>query len=181
MRLEGRCFPCCEQSAGCPKGQADHKHLPSMADTDCVVNIAQCKFEQLVGQDRGCIGKSKEGMVCKHRSQAHCARVENGLSAETAETRMTMDNLYLFSDDDVAEDGKERKDGRKCCLAVDNEEGDVVDFETVGEIAHSGPALVRVGDDDHFVSTVNQFLGICQDARLVAESVAVWQLTEDNW
>lgn len=78
-----------------------------MADTDRVINIAQGELEQLVGQDRGSISKSKEGVVRKHCSQAHRSRVENGLSTETAETRMTMHNLDLFPNDDVAEDGEE--------------------------------------------------------------------------
>jgi len=84
--------------------------------------------------------------------------MKNGLPTETAETRMTVDDLNLFSNDNIAENGEEGKDGREGCLAVDDEEGDVVDLEPVGEVAHSGPAFVRVCDDDHFVSTVNQFL-----------------------
>ena len=71
---------------------------------------------------------------------------------------MTMYDLDLLSDDNVAEYGKERKDGWKSCLAVDNEKGDVKDLQSIGEITNSGSTLVCMSDDDHFVSTINQFL-----------------------
>lgn len=44
----------------------------------------------------------------------------------------------------------------------------MVDLEPVGEVAHTGPALVRVGDDNHFVAAVNQFLRTRQSARSAA-------------
>lgn len=152
-----------------------------MADTDCVVNIAQCKLEQLVRQDRSSIRESKEGVICEHCPQAHRPRVENGLSAEAAETRMTVDDFNLFPNDDVAEDREEREDRRKCCLAVDDEKGDMVDLEPICEVAHTGSALVRVRDDDHFVAAIDQFLRDHQDAHSGAESLTAWQLTEDSW
>ena len=33
--------------------------LPSMADADNMVNITQCEFQELVGQDTGCVCKAK--------------------------------------------------------------------------------------------------------------------------
>ncbi len=35
----------------------------------------------------------------------------------------------------------------------------MVDFETVGEVAHAGSAGVGVGDDDDFVAAVDEFGG----------------------
>lgn len=34
----------------------------------------------------------------------------------------------------------------------------MVDFEAVGQVTYSGPALVCMGNDDHFVSAVNELL-----------------------
>lgn len=75
---------------------------------------------------------------------------------------MAMDDLNLFPDDNIPKDGKERKDGGECGLAVDNEERDMIDLEAIREVAHSGPALVRMSDDHYFVSTIDQLLEACQ-------------------
>jgi hypothetical protein len=71
---------------------------------------------------------------------------------------MTMDNLNLFANNDVPEYGEEREERRHRGLAVDDEERDMVDFETVGEIAYSCSAFVGMGDDDDFVPAVDEFL-----------------------
>lgn len=71
---------------------------------------------------------------------------------------MTVDNLNLFANDDVAEYGEEREERRHRGLAVYDEEGDMVDFEAICEVAYSGAAFVGVGDDDDFVAAVDEFL-----------------------
>jgi hypothetical protein len=78
--------------------------------------------------------------------------------AETAQTGMTMNNLDVLANDDISKDGEEGKDGGEGGLAVDDKERDVVDLEAVGEVADSGAAFVCVSDDDHFVSTIDEFL-----------------------
>ncbi|KAF3395177.1 hypothetical protein DPV78_009150 [Talaromyces pinophilus] len=69
-----------------------------------------------------------------------------------------MNDLNLFANDDIAEYGEEREERRHRGLAVDDEEGDMVDFEAVGEVAYAGAAFVGVGDDDDFVAAVDEFL-----------------------
>ena len=71
---------------------------------------------------------------------------------------MTMNNLNLFANDDIAEYGEEREERRHRGLAVDDEEGDMVDFEAVGEVAYAGAAFIGVGYDDDFVAAVDEFL-----------------------
>lgn len=78
--------------------------------------------------------------------------------AETTETGMSMNNLDLLANDDVSKDGEEGKDGGESGLAVDDKERDMVDLQTVGEVADSSAAFVCVGDDDHLVSTIDEFL-----------------------
>lgn len=78
--------------------------------------------------------------------------------AEATETGVSMYNLNLLANDNVAEDWKERKDCRKGGLAVDDEERDMVDFESVREVANSSSSFVCMSDDNHFVSTVDEFL-----------------------
>lgn len=89
--------------------------------------------------------------------------MEDSLSTETAETRMPVNNLNLLSNDNIAEDRKERENGREGRFAVNDEEGDVVDLEAIGEVANPCPAFVCMGDDNHFVPTVDQFLYRRQD------------------
>jgi hypothetical protein len=43
-----------------------------------------------------------------------------------------MHYLYLFSEDDVSEDGKERKHSGHGRLPVDDQKGDMIDLEAVG-------------------------------------------------
>lgn len=34
----------------------------------------------------------------------------------------------------------------------------MVDFEAIGEISNSGPSFVRMGDNDDFMSAIDEFL-----------------------
>ena len=96
-------------------------------------------------------------MIGKDGSQAHSARMQDALVAETTETAMTMDNFNLLTNADVAEDGETGKDGGERGLAVDDEKGDVVDLEAVGEIANALAVVVGVRDDDDLVAAVDEF------------------------
>lgn len=69
-----------------------------------------------------------------------------------------MYDLYALSDDNVSEDWKEGEDGRKGGFAVDDEEGYMINLQTVGEISDSCATLVGMGDDYDFVSAVYEFL-----------------------
>ena len=87
-----------------------------------------------------------------------------------------MDDGDSFSDNYVPEDGKERKDGWEGGFAVDYEKRDMVDLETVGQVAYTGAPFVGVRYDDYFVATINEFAGELIDmgfdtARLGKEEV----------
>lgn len=123
-----------------------------------MIHITQCELQQLVGQDRSCIGKPEKRMVGEDSSKAHGSRVEDSLTTEATETGMAVDNLNLLSNHDIAENREEGKDGREGRFSVDHEEGDVVDLEAIGEVPNTRAALVCVCDDDHFMSSVDQFL-----------------------
>lgn len=128
-----------------------------MTDTDDMVHITEGKLEQLVRQDGTCIGKAEQRMVRKHGAQPHGARMQNRLMAETAQTGVAMHDLDLLADDNVAEDGEEGEDGGHGRFPVDDEERDMVDLESVGEVADPGAALVRMGDDDNLVAAIDEF------------------------
>lgn len=133
--------------------------LPGMADANDMIHIAENEFEKLVGQDTRRICKSKERVIRKHRPQPHSAGVQDTLMAEAAQTGMAMHNINLLPNHDVAEDGEERENGRKCRGPVDDQKGDVVDLESIREISHAGAAFVRVRDDDDLVPSVNELRG----------------------
>lgn len=126
-----------------------------------MVDITQCKFEKFVGKNGGSVSESKQGVIGEDGSQTHCAGVEDGFATEAAETRMAMDNLDLLPNDNVAENGEEGEDGGEGSLAVDNEERDMIDLESIGEVSDSCSALVCMGDDNDFMSAIDQFLGDC--------------------
>jgi hypothetical protein len=69
-----------------------------------------------------------------------------------------MNDLYLFTDHDIPEKGEEGEYCRHSRLAINDEERDVVHFETIGKISNSGPPFVCMSDDDNFMTAVDQFL-----------------------
>ena len=86
--------------------------------------------------------------------------MENSLLTETTQARMPMDNLNLLADHDVSEYGDEGEDCGHRRLAVDNEKGYMVDLESVRKVANPGAAFIRMGDDDDFMSAVDQLLEV---------------------
>lgn len=88
--------------------------------------------------------------------------------AKTAETAMAVDDLNALADANVSEDGKEGEDGGKGGMAIDLEEGHVVDLDAVGEVADALAVIVGVSDDDNLVSTVDELCGELVDVRLDA-------------
>ena len=67
-----------------------------------------------------------------------------------------MDNLNLFSHDDISEDWKEGKHSRHSGLAIYDKERDIVDFEPICKISDATSALVCVRDDHDLVASVNE-------------------------
>ena len=67
---------------------------------------------------------------------------------------MSMDYLNLFPYNNVSKNRKEGKDRRHSCLAINNKEGHIVDFEPIREIPDPSPALVRMCDDHDFVASI---------------------------
>lgn len=134
-----------------------------MADTDDMVNVAQGKLEQLVGQDAPSIGEAEETVVCKDSPQAHGARMEDGLMAQATKTGMSVYNLDALADYNIAKDGEEGEDGGEGCLAIDDPEGDVVDLEAIGQVSHAFPAGIGMCDDNNFMSPIDEFLHVLGD------------------
>lgn len=137
-----------------------------MANADSMVHITQGELEQLIGENRSSIGESKEGVIGEDSSQTHRAGVEDGFSTEAAETGMAMDDFDLFANDNVAENREEREDRREGGLAIDDEEGNVIDLKSVGEISDTGSTFVGMCDDDNLVSSIDQFLERTEEYRV---------------
>jgi hypothetical protein len=76
--------------------------------------------------------------------------------AKAAQTGMTMHDLNLLSNHNIPENREEGEHGWEGGRAVDDEEGDVVDFEAVGEVADSSAPFVLVCYDDDFVAPVDE-------------------------
>lgn len=139
-----------------------------MAYTDTMINITQGELQQLIRQDTRRISKPIQRMIRKHSPQPHRPRMQNRLMTQRAQTRMPMHNLNLLADANIAKDGEEGEHGRKRRVAVDDEEGHVVDLEPVGQIADALAVVVGVGDDDDFVAAVDQLAGDLVDVRFDA-------------
>lgn len=144
-----------------------------MTDADDMVDIAESKLEQLVGQDAGSIGEAKQTVISEDSAQTHGTGMQDGLMAQAAQTGMAMNDLDLLTDDNVAKDGEEGEDGGEGSLAIDNKEGYVIDLEAVGQVADASATLVLMGDDDDLVTTVNELLRQLVDMTL--DSSRLWK------
>jgi len=69
-----------------------------------------------------------------------------------------MDNVDAFSQHDVAEYREERKDCWEGRRTVYNHEGNMVDLESICEIADAGSAFIGVCDDDHLVASIDELV-----------------------
>jgi hypothetical protein len=72
---------------------------------------------------------------------------------------MSVNDIYVFSNDDITEYREKREDGGERRLSVDDEEGNVVDLKAVGEVAHAMTGLVGMGYYYYFMAAVPEFLG----------------------
>lgn len=84
--------------------------------------------------------------------------MKNSLSTEATQTSMAMNYVNLLPDDDVAEYGEKREDGRECRFAVDDEEWNMVDLQSIGEVSDSSASFVCMGNNYDFVSPIDKFL-----------------------
>ena len=127
-----------------------------MTDNDHMVDIAHGEFEEFVGEYRASVCESKQRMVCEDGAKTHGTCMKNAFMAKAAETCMPVHDLYVFSDEDVAKDGKAGEDSWKCCLSENDKKRDMVDLQAIREIMDAGATFVRVRDNDDFVTTVDQ-------------------------
>lgn len=91
---------------------------------------------------------------------------------------MAMDNLNLLADDNVTENGKEGEDSREGGLAVDDKEGNVVDLEAIGQVAHTSAAFILMGDDNDLVAAINEFLRQLVDVTFYASRLRKEEVTD---
>lgn len=98
-------------------------------------------------------------MVREDSSQTHGPRMQKGLVAEAAHARMTVYNLDLLTDHDVAKNGEKGEHRRHGGLAVNHEKRDMVYLETISQVADSRAALIGVRHNDDLVAAIDKFRG----------------------
>ena len=133
-------------------------YAPCVTDADYVVHVAEGELEELVREDAASVCEPEETVIREDSPQAHGSRMEYCLAAEITQAGVSVDDFYGLSNDNVAEHWEEGEDGGEGGLAVYGPEGNVVDFEAIGEVADSRAALVCVRDDNHLVASINEFL-----------------------
>lgn len=148
-------------------------NAPGVTDAYDMVNITQRKLQQLVRKNAPQLRKAIQRVIRIHRPQPHRPAVQDGLVGHGAQRRVAVHDLDALADEDVPQHGKQREDGGEDGAAVNDEEGDVVDLEPVGEVAHARAVAVGVGDDDDLVAAVNEFGGELVDMRLDAPGLRV--------
>ena len=129
-----------------------------MTNADDMIHVTHDELQQLVCQYTSSICEAKQRVICEDSPKAHCSSMQDSLMTQTAETGMTMNYLDLLSDHYIAEDWKERKDCRKGCLSIDDQEGHMIDFQAICQVANTCSSFVCVSNDNDFVAAVDQFL-----------------------
>ena len=73
---------------------------------------------------------------------------------------MTVYDLYLLTNKDLSQDWKRAEYSRESGAPIDNPVRQMVDLDTVRKVPDTGTRwrVVRMGDDNDTVATVNQFL-----------------------
>lgn len=97
-------------------------------------------------------------MVREDSPQSHSTGMEDSFSTKATQTGMSVDNVDVLPNNNIPEYGEEREDGRECGFAVDDEEWDVVDLESIGEVTDSRPPFVCMCNNNNFVSPIDEFL-----------------------
>lgn len=85
-----------------------------MTDTYDVPDITQAELKQLVSQYTSCIAKAEQAVISEDRVETHGPGVKKSFVTEVAQRSMTMDNLDLFSDENLAQDREGGEDSREC-------------------------------------------------------------------
>lgn len=79
---------------------------------------------------------------------------------------MAMYNLNLLSDHDVSKDREKGEDRGECRFPIDHEEGNMIHLESIGEVSNTTTTFICVGDDDYFVTAVDELRGKLIDMAL---------------
>lgn len=80
--------------------------------------------------------------------------------AEVTKTAVTVYNANLLSYYDIPKYWEEREDGWEGCFTVDYPKGNVVDFESIGEVTHSRTACVGMCNYYDFMAAIDEFLSM---------------------
>ena len=145
-----------------------------------MIDIAQRELQKLVRQDTGGICEAEKRMIGKHGAQAHGPRMQYRFLAEIAQTTVTMHNLDLLTNDNVSKDGEEGKHGGKRGLSVYDQKGNMVDFESICQIANSGAAVVSVCEDNNLVAAVNELGRELVDVTLDSSRLRVEEVADHS-
>jgi len=120
-------------------------------------------------------------MIRENRPQPHCSSVENGFMAQAAQASVTMHDLNLLPNDNIPEYGEEGEDRGEGRGAIHDEERHMVDFEAIREIADTGAPIVRVSNDYHLVSTVDELGGELVDVALDAAGLGKEEVADQGY
>jgi plastocyanin len=123
-----------------------------------MVDITQRELQELVRQYARGIREAKQTVVGEDGPQPHSPGMQYGLMTQAAKTGMSVYYFNALANHDVAKDGKEGEDRGEGRLAIDDEEGNVVDFEAIGQVPYACSPGVGVCNDDDLVSAIDEFL-----------------------
>lgn len=107
-------------------------------------------------------------MIRKDRPQSHSSRVQNGFMAHATQTSMSMHDLNLFPNHDIAKDWEEGEDRRKGSRSVDDQKRNMVDLQSIRKVSHSSSSLIGVRDDHDFMASIYEFRGQLVDVTFDA-------------
>ena len=86
--------------------------------------------------------------------------MQDPFMAQVTERCMTMYDLYLLANKDLSQDRERAEYSRESGASIHDPVRQMVDLDTVRKVPDTGTRwrVVRMGDDNDTVATVNQFL-----------------------
>lgn len=96
--------------------------------------------------------------------------------AEGGEGLVAVNKVDGFADEDLAENRECTEEGRKGGVAVDDDRGNVVDFEAASQISDAPPAPIGMGDDDYLVAALHQALGVIEQMAFDSSHAGVEEI-----
>lgn len=142
-----------------------------MRHTDAVVGEGEADSQKLVGRHGRQICKPEETVIGEHSPQSHQHAYLHSFVGECRKRRVTVHDLDLLPQEDVAEYWNVAYHRRQDALIVEHFDGQVVHLQSIRHVSHALSVAIRVSYQNYFVperqQTLRQVVDVLLDSAVV--------------